>query len=354
MPGCAAVLKLTSGSTGTPRALVVGDRQLAADSAQILGTMGIRASDVTLAAIPLTHSYGIGNCLVPLFLAGTPLAFPTCALPAALAHTLASAQVVHFPAVPAMVRALATLGNLPHLPALRVCLTAGAPLAPADAAAFHHVTGHKVHVFYGASECGGITYDRSAAPVHAAGVVGTAMDGVTVAIVDDQREPLPPGREGRVLVTSRATATATVPAADGEGLLFGRSFLTGDLGVLDERGALTLTGRVAEDLNVAGKKVHPEEVRRTLEAIPGVRHAVVAGLPDAHRGQLVAALIATAPGANLTVHDVLRACRERLAPHKVPRRLVIVDELPVSERGKIRRDAVLQLLSSVGDGRGAL
>ena len=61
---------------------------------------------------------------------------------------------------------------------MRVCLAAGAPLAPQDAAAFHAATGHKVHVFYGSSECGGITYDRSDEPVHEAGAVGTAMERV--------------------------------------------------------------------------------------------------------------------------------------------------------------------------------
>ena len=344
LPAATAILKLTSGSTGAPRALAVGTRELAADSVQILATMRIRPADVTLAAIPLTHSYGIGNCLVPLFLVGLPLAFPTCALPAALANTLAAARVEHFPAVPAMVRALATLGGLPELPALRVCLTAGAPLAPDDAAAFHAATGRKVHVFYGCSECGGITYDRSARPVHAAGAVGTAMDRVRVEVVDEQLAPLPAGAEGRVLVRSRGVALGTAPAADEESGLAPGRFLTGDLGVMDGGGGLSLTGRVAEFLNVAGKKVHPEEVRRVLEAIPGVHSAVVAGLPDPHRGQLVAALVAVEAGAVITVHAVLTACRARLAPHKVPRRVVIVDELPVSERGKLRKDAVLALL----------
>jgi len=110
---------------------------------------------------------------------------------------------------------------------------------------------------------------------------------------------------------------------------------------------------LAEFLNVAGKKVHPEEVRRVLEAVPGVRSAVVAGLPDPHRGQLVAALVAVEPGRNITVHAVLAACRARLAPHKVPRRVVIVDELPTSERGKVRNEIVMQLLTGPGQAQNA-
>jgi len=345
LPASTAVLKLTSGSSGLPKAIALSARQLAADSVQIMRTMGFGGDDVTLAAIPLTHSYGIGSCLVPLLLAGTPLAFPTCALPAALAATLGAAAVVHFPAVPAMIRALATLPDLPEFPNLRVVLAAGAPLAPRDAAAFHAATGRKVHVFYGSSECGGITYDRSDAPTHGAGAVGTAMARVTVEVINSDGVALPPGAEGRVQVSSRAVALAAIPATD-EPVIGAGTFLTSDLGRFDSAGALTLIGRVGGTLNVAGKKVHPDEVRRVLEAIPGVSSAVVTGLPDRHRGDLIAAVVAVERGAGLTVRAVLAACRERLAPHKLPRRVVLVDELPVSERGKLRRDAVLALLGA--------
>lgn len=345
LPNGTAVLKLTSGSSGLPKAIALSARQLVADGVQLMRTMDFGARDVTLAAIPLTHSYGLGSCLLPLLIAGTPQTFPTCALPAALAATLAASDVAHFPAVPAMIRALATLPGLPEFPRLRVVLAAGAPLAPRDAAAFHGTTGRKVHVFYGSSECGGITYDRSSAPFHALGAVGTPVARVTVDLVDAEGRVLPQGAEGRVRVRSRAVALAAIPAAE-EPVLAPGVFLTGDLGRFDADGGLTLTGRVGETLNVAGKKVHPDEVRRVLEAIPGVASAVVTGLPDRHRGDLVAAVVAVEPGASLTVRAVLSACRDRLAPHKLPRRVVLVAELPVSDRGKLRRDDVLALLGA--------
>ncbi len=344
LPAGTAVLKLTSGSTGTPRAIALSARQLLADSVQIIRTMGLYPSDVTLAAIPMTHSYGVGSCLVPALVAGTPLAFPTSALPGALAHTLQAARVTHFPAVPAMIRAVAAVATEATAASLRVCLAAGAPLSPADAEAFYRATGRTVHVFYGSSECGGITYDRRDLPAPPPGCVGTAMERVTVAVVGEEGQPLPPGREGRVLVRSRAVATGAVPPLDPDTLSPGR-FLSGDLGTMDEDGRLTLRGRLAELLNVAGKKVHPDEVRRVIEGIPGVAAAAVVGLPDAHRGELVAAVVAVEGGAAVTVRAVLRACRTRLSPHKVPRRIVLVPSLPVTERGKLDRNEVLHLLT---------
>jgi long-chain acyl-CoA synthetase len=344
-PAGAALFKMTSGSTGTPRAFAMGVRQIVADAIQIMATMRIQASHPTLAAAPLSHSYGIGNCVGPFFMFGLPLAFARSLLPAALAETLVAARIAHFPAVPAMVRALAQMPGLPALPDLSLILSAGAPLLPADGRDFFESTGIPVHVLYGSSECGGITFDRETVPGHPAGQVGSAVERVDVQVVDGDGNVLPAGQEGRVRVSSLGTALGVMPPLDNPADLQHPTFLAGDLGIIDERGVLTLTSRLTELINVGGKKVSPEEVRRVIEALPGVRGAVVVGLADPRRDQRVAAVVAVEPSAGLTVDAVLQACRERLARHKVPRRVLLVDELPVSERGKVRRDAVLAMLA---------
>jgi len=349
VPG-ADLFKLTSGSSGAPRAVAVSARQLVADTCQIVHTMGIAPEDTTLAAIPLTHSYGIGSCLILHLLLGTPLAFPGSALPAALGDTLAAARVRHFPAVPAMVRALAALDRLPGFPDLKLCLTAGAPLRPADAAAFHDATGIKVHIFYGSSECGGITFDRSTVPALMAGQVGSPLARVRIEIVDSGGNPLPAGISGRVRVHSPAVGLGSTGGGCEDDGILGRTFLTGDVGVLDEEGRLTLTGRVGELINVAGKKVHPAEVRQVLEEMPGVHGTVVAGVPDPHRGQMVGAIVATTPGGSVTISRLLAHCRGRMAPHKIPRRIVLVSELPVNDRGKVSRETIEALLSRLPQG----
>lgn len=345
IPKGSAVFKLSSGSTGEPQAFAASAEQLAFDAWHIFRTMGLRRSDRTLAAVPLTHSYGLGSCLVPLLLWGTPLVLPSCNLPAALAHTLAAAKVEHFPAVPAMVRALASLPDLPSWPSLRVCLTAGAPLSPRDAAAFCAATGHKPHVFYGSSECGGITYDRTNTCPHEEGAVGTPLAGVRVDVVDEKGLPLPTGVEGRVRVRSRAVVLAAIPPLGDPQVLTPGCFFTGDAGFFDDQGVLHLTGRLSEVVNVAGKKVHPEEVRRVLETLPGVMSAAVVGVPDPHRGQVLGAVLAVSPQAGLTVHRVITYCRARLAPYKVPRKVALVPELPLTARGKLAKRDLLALLS---------
>jgi len=113
-------------------------------------------------------------------------------------------------------------------------------------------------------------------------------------------------------------------------------FLTGDLARLTERGHLVITGRVSWFVNVAGRKVQPEEVEEVLRSMPGIDDVRVIGVPDPLRGeQIVACIVARggAPGALQVRHF----CAARLAPHKIPRTLVVLDHIPLTERGKTDR-----------------
>jgi long-chain acyl-CoA synthetase len=175
------------------------------------------------------------------------------------------------------------------------------------------------------------------------------MERVVVEAVGADGHPVPRGEEGRVRVTSPAVALASVGGDQSDSGISGRTFLTGDLGRLDAQDRLTLTGRVGDLINVAGKKVHPEEVRRVLEEVPGVVAAAVVGLADRHRGQVVAAVLAVVSGSGVTVPRVLAHCRARLAPHKIPRRIALAGELPSNDRGKLPREAVQALLARTPD-----
>jgi len=129
-------------------------------------------------------------------------------------------------------------------------------------------------------------------------------------------------------------------------------FLTGDLGALGGDGRLRLKGRVSAFVNVAGRKVQPEEVEATLRAHPLVTDARVFGLPDKRRGEQLAACVVPRSGPPALGVVALRAfCADRLAAYKIPRVLVLVPELPRDERGKISRSALERLvLAQAGQG----
>jgi long-chain acyl-CoA synthetase len=353
-----AVVKLTSGSTGAPRGIATPAAALVADDAALSATMGLRPDDRLLAAVPLSHSYGLSSLALPALLRGTVLVVPEgTGLLATFAAAEAAGATV-FPTVPAYLEALLKLSHLPPWPAtLRLVITAGAPLAPATARRFREAFGLPVHVFYGASECGGICYDRIG-DAGERGTVGTPVDGVTVALraVDQMNvalratggSPAPPGAGGVVTVTSPAVAAGYLPEPDPR--LAGGVFTASDLALWGEGGELVLHGRSDDLINVKGKKVDPREVEGVLAGLPGVEEVAVLGVPlPGAAGEGVRAVVACTPG-RLTAETVVAWCREHLAAHKVPRSVVLLGEMPRTARGKLDRAALRTLPRPAGDG----
>ena len=318
----AEFLKLTSGTTTTPRAVRFRAAHLVADAEQICATMGIGPDDLNFGVIPFSHSYGFSNLLTPLICRGVPLVASEERLPRAILDGLAASGATVFPGIPVFFQKLAELQNVPALPRLRLCLSAGAPLSQTVGERFTERFGRKIHPFYGSSECGGIAYDASEEKDCADGFVGTAMAGVSVAPLDD----------GRIAIRSAAVGDGYFPDADDAALRAG-CFTPGDLVEWSGRG-MTIVGRVSEVINVAGRKLSPALVERCLLEVFGVRQAVVFGVPCAQRGEEA---IACVVGEGIDAAGVLRFCHERLSGWQIPRDVWIVTEIAANERGKISR-----------------
>ena len=152
---------------------------------------------------------------------------------------------------------------------------------------------------------------------------------------------------GRIHVTGPAVSSGYAAGAD-EGGIVGGGFLTGDLGAMGADGRLRLKGRVSAFVNVAGRKVQPDEVEGVLRAHPLVADARVFGMPDARRGEQIAACVVPRDGS-LGVVALRAFCADRLAAHKIPRVLVLIPELPRDERGKVSRQALEALVDAERD-----
>jgi len=325
-------IKLTSGSSGEPRGVAVRAEALLADDAQLSAAMGLAAADRFLAAIPLAHSYGFSSLALPALVRGSLLVVPADRSPLAPFAAAAELEVTVFPTVPAWIAAVVRSTSTPALAAtVRRVIAAGAPLEPAIARAFRERTGRAVHAFYGASECGGIAYDRAGGAAER-GTVGAPLPGVEV-----ERDTA----TGRLRVRSPAVAERYLPESHPD--LGGGVFTTGDLAELVD-GEIALRGRADDGVLVRGRTVRPREVEEAIAAIPGVTEASVFGVdgPDGPRSQLRA--VVAAPGAALDAAAVSRHLARRLAAHKIPRRIVVVGELPRTGRGKLDRGALAELV----------
>jgi long-chain acyl-CoA synthetase len=320
VPG-AEILKLTSGTTSEPRAIRFSAGQLLADYENIRKTMGLREGDLNYGVASFAHSYGFSNLITPLLCDGMALVVSSDLIPRAIIEGLRSTSATVFPGVPALFRSLAEFSV--SLGKLRLCISAGAPLLGAVARDFFEGWNHKIHSLYGASECGGICYDRTDSIDTPPNYVGEPLDGVSLSF--ETEEP------SQVWVRSMAVGFGYWPP--GEDVSFDQgAFRPADL-LERSREGFVLVGRTSELINVAGRKLNPIEVERVLKMSSKVRDAVVLGLPASARGEEVVACIQ----GEVTEAELRRLCASNLAAWQIPRRWFFFDAIPLNARGKVSR-----------------
>ena len=288
--------------------------------------MGISDVDLNFGVIPISHSYGFSNLLTPLIARGVPMVLSRERMPRAVLMDLARTNTTVFPGMPVFYQAFCEMENVPALSKLRLCISAGAPLALAVARQFQDEFNRPIHSFYGASECGGICYDRDASPA-IKGFVGKPMTGVDLEIID------PTASASQIRVRSAAVGDGYFPESDEEKL--SRGFFVPDDLLTETENGFQIVGRISDVINVAGKKVNPVEVEAHLLRFRGVQQAVVFGRASALRNEEVVACVVASPGVDEA--DLLDFCRRALSGWQVPKRVFIVDAIPANERGKISR-----------------
>ena len=338
-----AVVKLTSGSTGRPRGIVTRVEHLVADDRALATTMDLSSDERIFAAVPMSHSYGLSSVAMPALMRDSTLVVPPRRFPLDPLADCEAHRATFLPTVPAVLSALTRRNEIKRLPrSLRLVVSAGAPLSTSTARRFHERYDQPIHVFYGASECGGITFDRRGDAAER-GTLGTAVDGVSLDFLEPSS--LSPRSEGSLIVIdSPAVAEGYLDALDDPGAeLGGGVFSSQDIGRL-RNGELVLEGRSDEAINIKGKLVHPHEVDSVIERLDGVDSVVTLADPGP-RGiePSLRSFVACRPGHELSYDDIRRWCRRRLVSYKIPRRVIFVSEIPRTSRGKIDRKRLIEL-----------
>jgi acyl-coenzyme A synthetase/AMP-(fatty) acid ligase len=314
-PGICCI-KSTSGSAGLPKTVSCQAGHLLADGRQVVETMRIRPSDRNLAVIPLGHSYGLGNLVMPLILQGTAMVTVRDYVPRQLVNWIEQYDVTVLPLVPALFRILAALPPGPKLASVRTAISAGAVLGPAIAQAFFQRYDIKIHNFYGSSETGGICYDRTGSASLTGRSVGKPLAGISITL-----------EGGRPVVASPAVATRS------------GHWKLADAAEWNSRGELVLLGRVGQGANIGGKKVHPMEIERVLRALPGVSDAAVWLSRKEGRDYLAAGVETSLSQAKLE-----HRLAQQLPAWKFPKLYFLARELPRTSRGKLDHAALKRRL----------
>src|SRR3954454_16296000 len=341
------VYQYSSGSTGRPKRVARTHGQCWAEAESYRVSIGVTAHDRLFCAVPLFHTYGMGNCLITSVRTGATLVIMEDPNPFILnrgraLRLLERHRATIFPGVPFNFRLLAEAAETADLSSLRACFSAGTALPREAFRGFHERYGIAVRQLYGSTETGVMTINLDPDPVATSASVGTPVPGVEVAIVDDAGVPVAAGVDGEVAVRGPAIARGYADADEVSRAAFrdGRYF-TGDVGRVDAEGRVFITGRKKLFIEVAGHKVDPVEVQDVLEAHPKIREAVVVGVKGKVEGEeIVKAAIVPVDGCEQ--REVIAFCQQRLANFKVPQIVEFRDEIPKSPLGKTLRKYLVQ------------
>jgi malonyl-CoA/methylmalonyl-CoA synthetase len=333
----------TSGTTGRSKGAILTRANLASNATVLAEAWRFTGQDVLLHALPLFHVHGLFAAInTVLASASGILLLPKFELPSVLKHLT---EVTVFMGVPTHYTRLLQDGGLNRAATahMRLFVSGSAPLAVETQQEFFRRTGHVILERYGMTETLMNTSNPYDGP-RVAGSVGPALPGVAVRVTN--RDSGAVQHQADVIGTLEIAGpnvfagywrdpekTRAEFTADGW-------FKTGDLARIDRNGYVHIAGRVKDLVISGGCNVYPGEVESELDALPGVAESAVFGAPHPDFGEGVTAVIVPEAGAVLSEAQIIESLSARLARYKVPKRVLLVAELPRNAMGKVQKDAL--------------
>ncbi len=350
-PDDVAMILHTSGTTSRPKRVPIRQRNMAASAANIAGTYNLTADDTALCVMPLFHIHGLIGSMLATLASGGTLVCPPGFSAMEFWGWLEEFKPTWYSAVPTMHQMLLARAerNREKIAAnpLRFIRSSSAPLPPVVLERLETAFDAPVLESYGMTEA---THQMTSNPLppapHKPGSVGYGF-GVEVGIMDAAGNLLPQSTTGEVVVRGPNVIDGyeNNPEANTQSFVAGW-FRTGDQGVIDTDGYLTLTGRLKELINRGGEKISPLEIDDVLLRHPAVAEALAFAVPHPKLGEEIHAVVVlsdTATEADLKAH-----CAASLAEFKVPRALHIREAIPRGATGKLQRINMAQLLGIPG------
>ncbi|MFL6024123.1 MAG: class I adenylate-forming enzyme family protein [Marmoricola sp.] len=354
-PSLPVMLQYTSGTTGNPKGVLLRHRSLVNVAKLTMEFVGVEPGAVTVNPLPMFHTAAcVIGTLGPLWLGGTEILIEQFA-PGPVLEVLRREQPDVLFNVPAVLGALLEAQRSGDQPAPHIERVIGgaATLPVSMIEEVEKVFGTQVTNLFGQTELSPVlTATRgSDSREDQLGTVGHPLPQVDVKIVDASGAVVPLGVPGEIcargyqqLIEYLGDPEATAACVDADGFVH-----TGDQGSMDERGYLTLTGRLKDLIIRGGENIAPAQIESCLVGHPAVLEATVVGLPDDALGEIVAAVVRVRGEEPANLGEQLRAhAKEKLSPYKVPSRWFVAEELPVTPTGKVRKFAVVDKIARAG------
>ncbi|MEJ2715785.1 MAG: acyl-CoA synthetase [Deltaproteobacteria bacterium] len=353
-PGRRAMIIYTSGTTGKPKGVVTTHEQIQAQITTLVSAWGWKPDDHILHVLPLHHVHGIVNILLCALWSGAVCEIMPRFEADAVWDRMAQGDLTLFMGVPTIYsRLISAWESLPEeerhkasagAARLRLMVSGSAALPVSILERWKEITGHVLLERYGMTEIGMALSN----PLHGdrvPGYVGRPLPHVSVRVVDEKHDtPVDAGRPGELQVRGpgvfleywRRPEETEASFSDGW-------FQTGDV-VVVENGLYRILGRSSVDIiKTGGYKVSALEIEETLRNHPLIAECAVVGISDEEWGQRVAAAVVLKPGEKLELADLRTWAKERLAPYKIPSKLLVTDALPRNPMGKVMKNQVVRI-----------
>ncbi len=344
-PGDTADIAYTSGTTGIPKGIVLSHQTLVKGSTVVAEGFQLTDKDVVMMfALPLYHMFALAAVvLISVYKGSTVVMVPGLSI-YSLTEAIEREKgtiVLEVPAIYALaIETAEKEGVRNDVSSVRLFGSAGAPLPIESRKRFNKYYGADITEFYGTSETPTIFTLQPLDGTGKFGSVGLIQPGLELKIVDEKGKELPRNQAGEIVLRGcLMDGYYNNPQATAEVIKDGW-YYTSDIGKIDDDGYVFILGRKKDMIIVSGHNVYPVDVEDVLHTHPKVAEAAVIGVPDKTRGEAVKAFIGLKKGEVATEAEIKRFCRERLVDYKVPREVVIMDSLPKTATGKIRKQAL--------------
>ncbi|HEX9057726.1 MAG TPA: AMP-binding protein, partial [Ktedonobacterales bacterium] len=342
-----ALIQYTSGTTEAPKGVMLTHANLMVNTSQVRHWMpeARRGKEVTLCALPLSHSYGLTSCLsISIALAASIVLLPATR-PAEILRAIKRERPSMLPGVPSL---YVLIANYPKVrsygvASIRTCLSGSAPLPVEVQEAFEKLTRGRLVEGYGLTEASPVTHCNPLSGERRVGSIGVPLPSTNAKVVSiETGAEVPAGEVGELLIQGPQVMRGYWNAPEDTALALNGGWLrTGDLARMDEDGFFSIVER-KKDLILAGPyNVYPREVEEVLYESPKVLEAAVVNAPDGLAGDgaapAIKAYVVLRRGERATPDELLALCRERLESYKVPHSIEFRTELPKNFVGKILR-----------------
>ena len=374
-----AAILYTSGTTGRSKGAMLTHGNMLSNALVLKDYWGWRTpeegGDVLIHALPIFHVHGLFVALHGALINGSKMIWLGKFDPKLVVRKMPEATV--FMGVPTLYTRLLAEPGLTHhaVRNMRLFVAGSAPLLIETFTAWQERTGHTILERYGMSETAMLTSNpyradarypdpldpdargasRANPPVshqsgRRGGTVGFPLPGVSLRVQDDDGKSLPVGEIGGIQVKGPNVFKAywRMPEKTAEEFTADGYFKTGDVGKIDERGYVTIVGRSKDLIISGGYNVYPAEIEGYINELPGVAESALVGVPHPDFGEVGVAVVVARPGAILAAEQIIASLKAKLANFKVPKRCVLVAELPRNTMGKVQKNVLRAQYSQAG------